>query len=83
MIKAIVGIAFLLIVASLASALFHLIRHKGQELSNKTVKALTIRISLSVLLFVFIFIIIATGLYKPGGIGAQMQRHQAGNANRG
>lgn len=82
MIKVIVIIAFLLIVASLSSALFHLVRHRGQEVSKKTARALTLRISLSVVLFIFIFIVIATGLYKPGGIGAQMQRHQAGNSGR-
>jgi hypothetical protein len=73
MIKSIVIIAFILIIISLGSALFHLVTHKEQEQSKSTVKALTFRIGLSILLFVFVFIVIATGLYKPGGIGVQMQ----------
>ena len=73
MIKSIVIIAFILIIISLGSALFHLVTNKGQEQSRSTAKALTVRISLSILLFVFVFIAIATGLYKPGGIGVQMQ----------
>jgi hypothetical protein len=72
MIKIIVIIAFILIIISLGSALFHLIRHKTEEESEKTVKALTFRITLSLILFVFVFIMVATGLYKPQGIGAGM-----------
>ncbi len=75
-IKSIIVIAFLLIITSLGSALFHLIRHKSQEQSEKTVKALTLRITLSLVLFVFIFIAFATGLIQPHGIGTQMQLHQ-------
>jgi hypothetical protein len=73
MIKSIVIIAFILIIFSLGSALFHLVTHKSQEGSRSTVKALTFRIGLSILLFIFVFIAIATGLYKPGGIGVQIQ----------
>jgi uncharacterized membrane protein len=76
MIKTIVIIAFILIIISLGSALFHLIRHKteeqNQEESEKTVKALTFRITLSLVLFIFVFIMVATGLYQPQGIGAGM-----------
>ena len=71
-IQSIVVIAFLLIVISLGSALFHLVRHESQEHSEKTAKALTVRISLSILLFIFLFIAIATGLLKPHGIGSVM-----------
>lgn len=73
MIKIIVIIAFILIIISLGSALFHLIQHKTEEQSEKTVKSLTFRIALSLVLFVFVFIMVATGLYKPQGIGAGMQ----------
>jgi hypothetical protein len=73
MIKSIVIIAFILIIISLGSALFHLVRHSDQEQSRSTAKALTFRIGLSILLFIFVFIAIATGLYKPSGIGAHMQ----------
>jgi len=71
-IKSIVIIAFLLIIISLGSALFHLVKYRNQEQSEKTVKALTFRITLSILLFIFIFIAFATGMIKPHGLGAQM-----------
>jgi uncharacterized membrane-anchored protein len=71
-IKSVVIIAFILIIISLGSALFHLVNHKTQESSEKTVKALTFRITLSILLFIFIFIAIATGAFKPHGLGMQM-----------
>ena len=46
-------IAFLiLIVGSLGSALYYLVRDKGT--SDRTVKALTVRISLSIALFVLL-----------------------------
>lgn len=71
-IKTVVIIAFLLIIVSLGSALYHLVKHNGQEQSEKTVKALTFRIGFSVLLFVLLFIAYATGLIKPEGIGARI-----------
>jgi uncharacterized membrane protein YidH (DUF202 family) len=71
-IKTIVIIAFTLIIISLGSALFHLVKHRKQEQSEKTVKALTFRITLSLLLFIFLFIAFATGLLKPHGLGVQM-----------
>jgi len=74
MIKIIVTIAFVVIILSLGSALYHLIKYnKDEEHSKKIVQALTLRIVLSVILFIFIFVAIATGLYKPGGIGKNMQ----------
>ncbi len=77
-IKTIVIIAFILIIISLGSALFHLVKHKTEEQSEKTVKALTFRIALSLVLFIFIFIALATGMFTPHGIGARM--HQAPTA---
>jgi len=71
-IKIVVIIAFILIIISLGSALFHLVNRKTEEPSEKTVKALTFRITLSILLFIFVFIAVATGIFKPHGIGAKM-----------
>lgn len=71
-IQSIVVIAFILIVFSLGSALFHLVRHETQEHSEKTAKALTFRILLSIILFIFLFIAVSTGLLKPHGIGSVM-----------
>lgn len=65
---------FIIIICSLGSALFHIVRYKDQEQSKKTAKALTIRIGLSLTLFITIFIAYATGLIKPTGIGVRMQK---------
>lgn len=50
--RIVVAIAFVLILASLASALVYLMKDKGT--TNRTVRALTVRIGLSVALFLFI-----------------------------
>lgn len=81
-IKSIVIIAFILIIISLGSALFHLVKYKTQEQSEKTVKALTFRITLSILLFIFIFIAFATGIIKPHGLGAKMHLQQTGQSDQ-
>lgn len=73
-IKSVVIIAFILIIISLGSALFHLVKHKTEEQSEKTVKALTFRITLSILLFIFVFIAVATGMFKPHGLGVNMNK---------
>jgi hypothetical protein len=77
MIKVILVVIFLLIVASLGSALFHLVKHKTDATSEKTAKALTLRIGLSVLLFIFVFILVASGIIKPHGIGSKIHPQQA------
>jgi O-antigen/teichoic acid export membrane protein len=71
-IKSLIIIAFILIIISLGSALFHLVNRKNEEQSLKTVRSLTFRITLSMLLFIFIFIAFATGLFKPHGLGVTM-----------
>lgn len=80
MLKIIIVIAFIAILASLGSALFHLVRHKQH--SEQTVKALTLRISISLALFIFVFIAFATGLMKPHGIAANMQALHAAKSAR-
>lgn len=54
------------IVLSLASGLFYLVNDKGE--SKKMVKALSIRVGLSVLLFVLLLIAWSQGLIQPHGI---------------
>lgn len=71
-IKSVVIIAFILIIISLGSALFHLVNRKTEGQSEKTVKALTFRITLSILLFIFVFIAVVTGVFKPHGLGVKM-----------
>ena len=71
-IKSVAIIAFILIIISLGSALYHLVNRKTEEPSEKTVKALTFRISLSLILFIFLFIAVATGVFKPHGLGEKI-----------
>jgi Protein of unknown function (DUF2909) len=51
-VKIVVILFLVLIVGSLGSALYYLVRDKGS--SDRTVKALTVRISLSIALFVLL-----------------------------
>jgi RsiW-degrading membrane proteinase PrsW (M82 family) len=81
-IKSLVIIAFILIIISLGFALFHLLNRKNEEPSEKTVKALTFRITLSILLFIFIFIAVATGMFKPHGLGVKMHMQRFAPADR-
>jgi hypothetical protein len=64
--RILVGITFLLIVISLGSALFYLMRDKGA--SNKTVRALAIRVGLSVALFVALIVANRLGWIQSTGI---------------
>lgn len=59
-------IAFLvIIVGSLASALFYLMRDKGG--SDRTVKALTVRVALSLTLFLILMLSYYFGLIPKSG----------------
>lgn len=51
------------IVASLGSGLFYLIRDRGE--SRRTLNALTVRITLSIILFVLILVGFLTGTIAP------------------
>ncbi len=64
--KLIVLLVFCGILASLSSAMFYLVRDKGE--SDRTLKALTWRIGLSVALFASLFIAHALGLIQPHGV---------------
>jgi len=55
------------IVLSLVSALFHLVTDRKGE-TKSMVRALTVRISLSVALFVLLFIAYAAGWIQPHGL---------------
>lgn len=61
-----VGIVMLGILVSLGSALFHLMTDKGD--SKKMVRALTLRVALSVGLFLMLMGAWAAGLITPHGI---------------
>lgn len=64
--KIFVAIAFVLIVASLGSALFYLMRDKGQ--SKNTVKALALRVGLSIALFISLLIAHWLGWIETTGL---------------
>lgn len=63
----IVVIAFLIVIlASLGSALFYLVRDKGS--GTRTVRALTVRISLSITLFILLMLSYYFGLVPKQGL---------------
>jgi hypothetical protein len=64
--KILVVLILLVIIGSLFSGLFYLVKDKGT--SERTVRALTVRISLSVLLFVLLMLGYATGVLQPHGV---------------
>jgi len=64
--KIVVIVAFILILGSLASALFFLMRDKGK--SNNTVKALAARVGFSIALFLLILLAYKLGYIQPTGI---------------
>jgi len=71
MLKILIILVFLTILVSLGTALYHLITRK--ESSEKTVKALTYRIGISLVLFILLAIAFMNGVIQPSGIGMQMQ----------
>jgi len=64
--KIVVAVAFILILGSLGSALFFLMRDKGK--SNRTLQALAMRVGFSIALFVLILLAYHFGYIKPTGI---------------
>ncbi|MEX0386823.1 twin transmembrane helix small protein [Spiribacter onubensis] len=56
-------VTLFVIIASLGSGLFYLIRDRGQ--SRRTLNALTLRITLSVILFLLILLGYVTGIITP------------------
>lgn len=64
----VIGMLFA-IIASLGTALFTLVRDKGG--SQRTVKALTVRVALSVGLFLLLFAGFLAGIIAPHGVYPQ------------
>jgi len=64
--KIFVAIAFLLIIGSLGSALFFLMKDQGK--TNRTVKSLAFRVGFSIALFLMILIMYQLGWIEPTGI---------------
>ncbi|HNR92792.1 MAG TPA: twin transmembrane helix small protein [Dokdonella sp.] len=65
--KIIIIVFLVAIVWNLGAGLYYMMTDKGG--SDRTVKALTRRIGLSVLLIVLVIIGIATGVIQPHGVG--------------
>ncbi len=65
-IKGLIILFLIAIIISLTVALIRFVQDKGQ--SDRTVKALTVRISLSIFLFVLVMLAIASGLIKTNTI---------------
>ncbi len=66
--RIVVILAFLGIIASLASAFLYLMRDKGG--TNRTVNALTVRIGLSIVLFLFVLFAHYMGWIQSTGFTA-------------
>ncbi len=66
LIKTLIVVALIAILVSLASGMLFLIKDKGQ--TERTARALTVRIGLSVALFGLLMLGIFTGHIKPHGI---------------
>ncbi len=64
--KILIIVIFLGIIGSMGSALFFLIKDKGQ--STRTLRALTIRIAVSIALFALLFVLWGLGLITPHGV---------------
>ncbi len=64
--KILIIFIMIIIVGSLASGLFFLIKDNGN--TKRTVKALTIRVAISVSLFLFLFIAFKLGWITPHGV---------------
>lgn len=64
--RVLVILFLVVILASLGSALFYLVRDKGQ--SDRTARALTWRIGLSILLFVLLMAGYKTGIIPRSGL---------------
>ena len=66
LVKLVVVILLLIIIGSLASGLVFLIKDKGR--SDRTLRALTLRIALSIAAFLLLMIGAATGIITPHGV---------------
>lgn len=67
--KIVVVLLLLAVLVSLSSGMFFLVHDKGE--SDRTVKSLTIRITLSVALFLMLFVGYFTGMIQPHGINPE------------
>ncbi|MEE9494565.1 MAG: twin transmembrane helix small protein [Gammaproteobacteria bacterium] len=74
LLKIFIVVALIAILGSLASGMFFLVKDKGQ--TERTAKALTVRIGLSVALFAVLMLAIAMGWIQPHGVYPEPQTQQ-------
>jgi len=67
--KIIIVLLLLAVLVSLASGMFFLVQDEGE--SDRTVKSLTVRITLSIALFLMLIIGYFTGMIRPHGISPE------------
>ena len=67
--KIIIVLLLLAVLVSLASGMFFLVQDEGE--SDRTVKSLTVRITLSIALFLMLIIGYFTGIIRPHGISPE------------
>ena len=67
LVKLLIVVFLIVIVYNLGAGLFYMMTDKGQ--TDRTVKALTWRIGLSVFLILLVILGIATGVIKPHDLG--------------
>ncbi|KQW91476.1 hypothetical protein ASC94_16965 [Massilia sp. Root418] len=65
--KILVAIAFILILASLGSALYYMMRQKGKN-DQRMVRSLAMRVGFSIALFIAILVAHKLGYIQPTGI---------------
>lgn len=70
--KIIILVILGIIVASLGSALYHLLMDK--ERTQKTIRALTWRVILSLCLFMLLLLAFASGLIQPHGLKGESRQ---------
>jgi cytochrome bd-type quinol oxidase subunit 2 len=66
LIKLLILLVLAAILTSLGSGLFFMLKDEGD--SRRTLRALTVRITLSILLFILLFVAWAAGLIHPHGV---------------
>jgi succinate dehydrogenase/fumarate reductase cytochrome b subunit len=67
--KIIIVLLLLAVLVSLASGMFFIVQDKGE--SDRTVKSLTVRITLSIALFLMLIVGYLTGIIQPHGISPE------------
>ena len=78
LLKIIIVVAVIVMIGSLFSSLYYMFKDKGS--GTRTVKALSVRISIWVILFVLLVIGLYTGILKPSNSLIQHSQEPSQNA---